>query len=97
QISDLYSEDDYFVDRIYHTLRNKGIEADRTWQAEYRGDAPQLRILCQTGSVNASTAKGDSMLYLDKTSGEDKLLAKILAEIAAHDGPMLIGIPGEGL
>jgi hypothetical protein len=96
QISDLYSQDDYFVDRIYHALRNKAIYADRIWHAEYPGSAPQLRILCETGTVRASTAEGEGTLYLDKNQGEDKLLAKILAEIASHDGPVLIGIPGEG-
>jgi len=95
QISDLYSQEDYFVDRIYHALRDKGIYAERTWQAEYRGQAPQLRILCEKGTVNASTAEGQGQVYLDQKQSEDKLLAKILAEIASHDGPVLISIPME--
>jgi hypothetical protein len=95
QIGDLYSQDDYFVDRIYHALRDNGVHAERTWQAEYRGRAPQLRILCEKGTVNASTAEGEGQVYLDRNQTEDKLLAKILAEIASHDGPVLLPIPME--
>jgi len=97
KISDLYSQDDYFVDRIYHALQSRGVYAERTWQAEYRGDAPQLRILCEKGSVNASTAPGEGTLYLDQTEGEDKILAKILANIAAQGGPVFVRIPPETL
>jgi hypothetical protein len=93
QISDLYTQDDYFVERIYHALRDNGVYAERTWQAEYKGAAPQLRILCENGSVDASTAEGDGMLYLDKTQPEDKLLAQILAKIAAQGGPVFLHLP----
>lgn len=93
QISDLYSQDDYFVERIYHALRDNGVYAERTWQAEYRGAAPQLRILCENGTVDASTTDGEGMVYLDKSQSQDKLLAKILANIAAQGGPVFIRIP----
>jgi hypothetical protein len=93
QISDLYSQDDYFVERIYHALRDNGVYAERTWQAEYKGAAPQLRILCENGNVDASTAEGDGMLYLDKTQPEDKLLAQILAKIATQGGPVFLHLP----
>jgi hypothetical protein len=93
KISDLYSQDDYFVDRIYHALRDRGVFSDRIWGAEYAGGAPELRILCEKGSVNASTAQDQGNLYLDQTEGEDKILAQILARIAAQGGPVLINIP----
>jgi hypothetical protein len=93
QISDLYSQDDYFVERIYHALRDKGVYSERTWQAEYKGAAPQLRILCENGNVDASTSEGDGMFYLDKTEAEDKLLAQILAKIAAKGGPVFLHLP----
>lgn len=92
-ISDLYSESDYFVDRIYHALRNRGIHSDRTWSAEYKGEAPELRILCQKGSVVASTKPGDQSLYLDNKHEEDKILAAIIAEIARKGGPAFLNIP----
>ncbi len=93
KISDLYSQDDYFVDRIFHALRDKGVYSDRIWGAEYPGGAPELRILCEQGTVNASTAEGEGRLYLDQTLSQDKLLAKILDHIAAQGGPVSINIP----
>jgi hypothetical protein len=92
-ISDLYSQDDYFVDRIYHALRDKGVYSDRIWSAEYPGGAPELRILCEKGTVNASTNADQGNVYLDQTDGNDEILAKILNYIASQGGPVLINIP----
>lgn len=97
QIGDLYSKEDYFVDRIYHALRNAGVDSERTWAAEYKGTAPKLRILCQNGTVVASTAPGDDSLYLDDLHHYDKMLAKIYKAIAEHDGPHLISIPPDNV
>jgi hypothetical protein len=93
QISDLYSKADYFVDRIYHALRNRGIHSERTWSAEYRNTAPQLRILCQQGEITASTDPGDDRYFLDSGDEEDSILAGILAEIARQGGPVVVRIP----
>jgi len=90
QISDLYSKADYFVDRIYHALRNRGVSAERTWSAEYRNNAPQLRILCQKGVITASTEPGENQFYLDNEHEEDAILAGILAEIARQGGPVMV-------
>jgi hypothetical protein len=94
-ISDLYSKDDYFVDRIYHALREKGITPERTWQAEYPGVAPQLRVLCENGTFSASTEAGSGLFFLDENQGEDKMLAAIKAEIARQGGPVFINIPAD--
>jgi hypothetical protein len=94
-ISDLYSKADYFVDRVFYALRNHGIQAERTWEAEYRSQPPQLRILCQNGTFNASTEPSNGVFYLDDTQPEDSILAAIRAEIARQGGPLTIGIPVE--
>jgi hypothetical protein len=98
QISDLYSKSDYFVDRIYHALRERGISSERTWGAEYRdAQPPQLRILCERGPLTASTGRGEGSFFLDESQQEDAVLASILAEIARQGGPMTIGIPLDGI
>jgi len=96
-IGDLYSTADYFVDRIYHALRDTGIRPDRIWQAEYReaGHPSQLRILCENGTVTASTDPHEGNVYLDESEEEDEILAEIKAAIARSGGPVLIGIPAE--
>lgn len=96
QINDLYSQADYFVDRLYHALRNRGIQPDRTWDAQYPNIAPEIRVLCQHGDVVASTESGADRLYLDSGQQEDQLLALILARIAEAGGPVFVNVPLEG-
>ena len=96
EIKDLYSKADYFVDRIYHALRNNGYNMDRSWDAERRttGHGAQLRILCENGDLTASTdSDDDSDIFLDQAGREDKILAKIRAEVAKKGGPVMISIP----
>lgn len=93
KIGDLYSKEDYFVDRIYHALRNRGVYSERTWSAEYRNTAPQLRILCQKGPLIASTEPGEEQFFLHDDGQEDAILAGILARIAEQGGPVLVRIP----
>ncbi len=99
EISDLYSTADYFVDRIYHALRSTGLTPQRIWQAEYRdaGRAAELRILCEKGTVVASTDHGGGSVYLDDSQKEDKILAAIKAEIARQGGPVFVSIPMEDI
>ncbi len=94
-ISDLYSQADYFVDRIYHALRSPNVRIERFWEADQypTGYAPQLRIICQRGKVVASTDASDGGIYLDASKNDDELLAEVRAEIARHDGPYIMRIP----
>ncbi|MBZ0291632.1 MAG: hypothetical protein K8L99_03605 [Anaerolineae bacterium] len=94
-ISDLYSEADYYVDRVYHALRSKGIRAERFWEAEKRetGYGAQLRVLCESGTLVASNNPDDGGIYLDNLHQEDAILAAIYAEIAKQGGPVTIDIP----
>lgn len=95
QIRDLYNKSDYYVDRIYHALRDKRIRPERYWQAEKKqtGYDAQLRIPCKEGEVIASTDENTDGIYLDETEPEDKILAEIRARIAAQGGPVMISIP----
>jgi hypothetical protein len=93
KISDLYSKEDYFVDRIYHALRNVGVPAERSWSAEYRNVPARVRVLCENGTFTASTQQEDGSMYLDNKHHEDAILAAILAEIAKQGGPVMINVP----
>lgn len=98
EVLDLYSTADYFVDRIYHALRDACLRPDRYWSTEYRetGYAPQVRILCENGVVVASTQSADGVdVLLDMAVPEDQILAKIRAQIASKGGPVTINIPHE--
>lgn len=97
-IADLYSQADYFVDRIYHALRNKGIEPERFWENESITSShfPGVRVLCENGIFDASTVKSGDQFFLDNTQAEDEILQAILEEIRRRGGPMTIHIPTEG-
>lgn len=93
QISDLYSKADFYVDRIYYALRNRGINSERTWSAQFRELVAQLRIECQDNTLIASTRPGDGQVFLDEELEQDAVLAKILAEIDQQGGPVFLPIP----
>ncbi len=98
QISDLYSTADYYVDRIYHALHSTGLTPERIWQAEYRdAGRAELRILCEKGTVVASTNRADGSMYLDDSQEDDKILAALKAEIARQGGPVFISLSIESL
>ena len=97
-ISDLYAESDYYVDRIYHALRDKGIHPLRLWEAERPNDdyAPGLRILCEGGEVIVSTERIGGALFLDPSHKRDEILEAILLRIASSGGPVTMSIPPIG-
>ncbi len=94
-IADLYSNADYFVDRLYHALRQNGVKSQRFWQAEKQVGGAQLRILCQKGVLQATTEPLDGALYLGEDE-PDKMLERLRLEIARHGGAVMGNIPLEG-
>ncbi|MCL4248444.1 MAG: hypothetical protein KJ065_09900 [Anaerolineae bacterium] len=94
-IADLYSTADYYVDRIFHALRDRKIYAERYWEAERRTTqrAPGLRILCDNGAITASTEPEGDDLPLDPRQPEDAILQVILQRIANQGGPVALGVP----
>ena len=95
-IADLYSDDDYYVDRIYYALHDHGLNAARTWDAERKADdfAPGLRILCENGaSLIVSARQVSGAYYLDRSQSDDAILQSILKQIASNGGPASLPIP----
>ena len=95
-IADLYSDNDLYVDRLFYALQTRGIDANRTWDAQHRADdfAPGLRILCENGtSVIASAYPVSGTVYLDRSKTEDSILQGILMQIASNGGPATVTVP----
>jgi len=95
-IADLYSKADYYVDRIYHALKNRGVKATPYYSTDYRetGHPPQLRMVCENGEelvVSSEPNQGEMNLLEDIP--EDKFLKEILRRIASSDGPTMIDLP----
>lgn len=97
-LRDLYSDNDYFVDRIYHALRDSGVQAERIWDAEQRstGAPAHVRILCDSGPVLASPSPMGNAVFMDSAQSDDAILTAIRAAIARQGGPVTINIPLEG-
>ncbi len=96
EIRDLYSDADYYVDRIYHALRTDGLTAlERYWDGERRetGHGAQLRILCERGVLTASADPTGGDILLESGVEEDEILAKIRAAVARQGGPVMVNIP----
>ncbi len=98
EVSDFYSKDDYYVDRIFHALHDSGARVERFWEAERKatGHGAHLNLLCEGGSfVAGPELEGDSLL-MDDSQPDDVILASIRAEIARRGGPVTINIPLDG-
>lgn len=97
-IADLYSKADYFVDRIYHALRSKGVNALRSWEAERKSYryAPNIEIQCKDGSVIVCANPVDEALYFDWAMSQDAILSRIREEINKQGGLIDINAPFEG-
>lgn len=97
-IADLYSQSDYFVDRIYHALKDRRLRPERTWDAQYReyGYGAAVRIVCEqgvfTGYADAQDGGSDGF-YMDPTIEQDELLREIMQRIAAKGGPATLPTP----
>ncbi|MBE2270128.1 MAG: hypothetical protein IAE80_17960 [Anaerolinea sp.] len=95
-IADLYSADDFFVDRIYYALRERGVSPVRLWAAEVKSDpfAPGLKILCENGaSVIASTGQMSGAYFMDANANQDEILQAIFNQIAQNGGAVTISVP----
>lgn len=95
-VADLYSNDDWFVDRIFYALKDHGINPIRLWSAESRSDpfAPGLKILCENGaSVIASTSGLSGAYHLNDQLDDDAILKAIYQQIASNGGAVTLNIP----
>ena len=99
-IADLYSKADWFVERVYRSLREVGITPDRRWEDENPAERiAQLRIACQRGIVLATTGEGvEGAVSLSLGEGDGDVsatVAAIQAAVAALGGPILVDIAPE--
>lgn len=93
EIADLYSKNDYYVDRIYHALRERQIYAERSWDIERKnkGYGAAVRIVCENGAITGYTDRdySDSNgFFLDGNQNQDEILKQIKAQIARMGGPI---------
>lgn len=98
-LADLYSEADWFVERVASVLKSVGIAPDKYWEAEDSdAKAASLRIRCEKGLLTASTGSLEGALHLQPGEGEDAVrsAAEAIRQAVQHlGGPQFIDIPLE--
>lgn len=99
EIADLYSEADFFVDRVFHALQRRGVPSERVWEVERVSDdgGAQIRVECNDGTVIASTAGGgEKVIPLKLDRDQDVLRVSvdaILDAIQQCGGPRMQHLP----
>lgn len=94
EVNDLYSTDKQFVDRVYHALKNRGIQPDRNVVIK-EGDRRYLvdiLIPCQDGAVMIST-QDEKPRQAVRLIGEDgRDIEEVNSAIARHGGALMIDL-----
>jgi hypothetical protein len=97
-IADLYSTEDWFVERVIHALKAIGIPAGHTWRDEnLASQLAELRIQCEQGIVRASVGVAlEGVISLKQGEGDTEVeesVTAIRAAVAALGGPSFVDIP----
>ena len=78
EVVDLYSKNDYYVDRIFHALRDSGVRAERFWDAERKenGRGAHLRILYDGGDFVRMHEEFNRRLIQEARAGNRFIVVK---------------------
>lgn len=95
EINDLYSTDKQFVDRVYHTLKQRGIQPDRNVEIKERGGTMHIDILipCQDGAVLLSSEAERPPYVIKLTGNTQEDDARINAAMKRRGGPIMVDAP----
>lgn len=88
EINDLFVDGEPYVDRIYATLKERGIQAERNYRVQEPNNVYllPLAILCRNGRIDLTANQ------LKQHSDKPKqLVAEIAKQVAAQGGQMSIG------
>ena len=95
EINDLFSTDDVFVDRLYHTLRERGLYTERQVMVRERGAdyLVDLVIPCLDGDVIVATGqkRPSGALSLARHLATD--VDNIQLAVRRRGGPLLVDVP----
>ncbi|HEC23227.1 MAG TPA: hypothetical protein ENI95_09955 [Chloroflexi bacterium] len=94
EINDLFRSDEAFVDRVYHALKERGIQPEREVKIRERGETYTVDLLipCRDGAVMLSTSeeRPAKALILAGDSGRD--IEAIQRAIERQGGPLMVDI-----
>ncbi len=95
EINDLFSTDSIFVDRIYHTLRERGLQPERQVEIRERGECFTVDILipCQDGAVMLSAGDKHPSKALALSGDATTDVENIQTAIRRRGGPLMVDLP----
>jgi hypothetical protein len=95
EINDLFSSDSIFVDRAYHTLRDRGIHVERAVEIKEQNKTYMVDLLipCKKGTVLVSGSPEAPKTALVLTQDDSANLASIDTAIQKFGGPALADVP----
>ena len=95
EINDLFVTDDQFVDRVYHALKNRGIQPERLVDIREAGTSytVEMVIPCKRGSVLLSRDEDHPRQALTLAGNEESDLAQIEKAIQQRGGPLMLDLP----
>lgn len=83
EINDLFVDGDPYVDRVYSTLKERGIQAERNYRVQEPGivyDVP-LAIFCKNGRIDLTTSE-----IIQNQEMLNDFTANIAAQVATQGG-----------
>jgi hypothetical protein len=95
EINDLFVTGDQFVDRVYHALKNRGIQPERLVDIRESGTTytVDLVIPCKRGSVLLSGDAKHPRQAIILAGNEESDLARIETAIQQRGGPLMLDLP----
>jgi catechol 2,3-dioxygenase-like lactoylglutathione lyase family enzyme len=95
EINDLYRSDDIFVDRVYHALKQRGIQPDRDVEVREGGARYMVEILipCKDGAVMLSSKPERPSRALALVGDGEHDIETIQTAIQQHGGPLMVDLP----
>jgi hypothetical protein len=83
EINDLFVDGEPYVDRVYATLKERGIQAERNYRVQEPGGAYQLplAILCKNGRVDLTAS-----LLNQQEDGIEQFVTQLANQVAEQGG-----------
>ncbi len=84
EINDLFVDGDPYVDRLYATLKERGIQAERDYRVRESGSGYVLPLVvwCRNGRIDLTPAQ-----LAQHQNNVDQLAAQIAEQVARYGGP----------
>lgn len=95
EVNDLFRTDDHLVDRLYHILRDQGLQPEREIQVKEGRErfTVDMLIPCKDGAVMISSQEKKPQAALTLSDDETQAIKTVQKAIKKHGGPIMVDLP----